>query len=380
MGSFLGACGATGPLHWVVERPGSAEVDRLAFDQPFLLVGRDPAADLCLRHPDVSDRHAYLQMVGGRLFCLDLGSRTGLYLDGLCRRTGWVDPQAVIRIGPYRLRLDGGDGDTREKDPVETSLSLELSHRSIRSSPCPVAGEMVLIGSAADCQARLLDSNVSSYHCGLLPTAQGTWVVDLLGRGGLSINGAAARLGRVYEGDVLRVGDSTVRLRPRGEEEARREPASGPFALGTPAAPVPARMPPVDLGSVLAGLPPEKAELAQTLLVPLVNQFGLMQQHLLDRLQQAERERFQALAALQQEQFGAIRDELDQLRELRQELDELRGELQAQGRSPTARGRSAGAAVSRPRLGSAAPAIVPPAGAPALEPPDVLRLSVGEAS
>ena len=83
MSSFLDACGAAGPLHWDVQCPGSRAGDRLTLDLPFLLVGSDPACDLRLQHPDVSDRHAYLQLVGGRLFCLDLGSRTGNVEHGL---------------------------------------------------------------------------------------------------------------------------------------------------------------------------------------------------------------------------------------------------------------------------------------------------------
>ena len=77
-----------------------------------------------------------------------------------------------------------------------------------------------------------------------------------------------------------------------------------------------------------------------------------MQQQMFDRLQQAERERFRALAEFQLEQFGAIREELDQLVELRQELDELRGELKAQG------SHALGAGL----IGRRAAALPPPAG------------------
>src|SRR3954462_11606016 len=90
MSSFLDACGANGPMYWAIERRDAAGVERVVFDLPFLVVGRDPSSDLQLRHPEVSDRHAYLQLVGGRLFCLDLGSRTGTYVDGRCVRSGWV--------------------------------------------------------------------------------------------------------------------------------------------------------------------------------------------------------------------------------------------------------------------------------------------------
>jgi pSer/pThr/pTyr-binding forkhead associated (FHA) protein len=55
--------------------------------QPFALIGRSAQAGLLLDDPSVSQRHAYLQVVGGRIFCLDLNSRTGLYLGGAPRRS-----------------------------------------------------------------------------------------------------------------------------------------------------------------------------------------------------------------------------------------------------------------------------------------------------
>ena len=109
MNLFAKACGATGPLQLSVERSDDPAIERHIFDAPFLTVGRDPRADLCLTHRGISRRHAYLQLVSGRLFCLDLGSRFGTYVGGECHQAGWVGRRQVIRIGPYRLRLDAGD-------------------------------------------------------------------------------------------------------------------------------------------------------------------------------------------------------------------------------------------------------------------------------
>ena len=116
---------------------------------------------------------------------------------------------------------------------------------------------------------------------------------------------------------------------------------------------MPALVSVADLRRVLSGLTPEKAEIAESFLVPLANQFGMMQQHMFDRLQQAESERFQAFAAFQGEQFAALREELEQLRELRQEIDETAGRAE-NGGSHSRRPRPVGnASVTRPRLGSA---------------------------
>src|SRR4051794_31811439 len=101
MNPFLHACGAAGPLVLSVETPGTSGGESRAFDQPFVLVGRDPRCDLRLTDPEVSDRHAYFQLVGGRLVCVDLGSRTGVHQAGRCRRLLDVTTDQPVRIGPY---------------------------------------------------------------------------------------------------------------------------------------------------------------------------------------------------------------------------------------------------------------------------------------
>src|SRR5438132_1146256 len=108
MNPFLEACGATGPLSLNVASLGVAGEVR-GFDLPFVLIGRDPRADLRLTDPEVSERHAYLQLVDGRLLCVDLGSRIGVYLGGKCLRLGQLDHGRAIRIGPYRIRLFAGN-------------------------------------------------------------------------------------------------------------------------------------------------------------------------------------------------------------------------------------------------------------------------------
>src|SRR3954470_1231649 len=70
MNLFAKACGATGPIQLSVERSDEPAIERHIFDAPFLTVGRDPRADICLTHRGISRRHDYLQLVSGRLFCL----------------------------------------------------------------------------------------------------------------------------------------------------------------------------------------------------------------------------------------------------------------------------------------------------------------------
>jgi hypothetical protein len=64
-------------------------------------------------------------------------------------------------------------------------------------------------------------------------------------------------------------------------------------------------------------------QLLEPLLLPLVNQFTLMQQQMMDQFQQAILGMAQMFTALQRDQMVLIREELQHLREVTQELHEL---------------------------------------------------------
>src|SRR5262245_27171688 len=114
LGRFLEACGADVPLELEVLDEAGESVGRWSFLQPFVVVGREPKADLTLDDALISVRHAYLQVVGGRVFCVDLGSRNGLRWEGEPRTSGWLAPGQAVEIGPYKLRLTGADVDDVE--------------------------------------------------------------------------------------------------------------------------------------------------------------------------------------------------------------------------------------------------------------------------
>src|SRR4051794_1538719 len=94
---FLRACGADGPLQIDVEF-GEDPAERRILPQPFVVVGRDSNTDLCVDHPLVSRRHAYLQVIAGRVFCIDLGSRTGTRWEERFGGSGWLDRGQVLRL------------------------------------------------------------------------------------------------------------------------------------------------------------------------------------------------------------------------------------------------------------------------------------------
>jgi pSer/pThr/pTyr-binding forkhead associated (FHA) protein len=204
----------------------------LEYARPFMLIGRHPAADLCLNDVQISRRHVYLQAVGGRVFCLDLESRTKVYWDGEqdARSRGWLDPGRSILVGPYRIHRTeqptGDHGEDSAFDPLipldeEGALpgdlprvALELPFRTGgTASTWPMNSLLALVGRSDRCQLVLTDRCISKHHACLVRTPLGLWVIDLAAREGVQINGIPVRWAWLADGDLIRVGLFTLVLR-----------------------------------------------------------------------------------------------------------------------------------------------------------------------
>ena len=70
-----------------------------------------------------------------------------------------------------------------------------------------------MVGSSEDCQLVLNDESVSRQHAALVPTPLGVWVVDLLAREGVQVNGERVRWAWLADGDSLRIGRLAFTLR-----------------------------------------------------------------------------------------------------------------------------------------------------------------------
>ncbi len=386
MDLFLEACGARGPLHLSVEYQGRAESTLRVLEQPFALIGRDPKADIVLKEGQVSRHHVYLQCLGGRLFCIDLESRTGTHWNRGTKRAGWLDPQQAIRIGPYWVRLLLGD----PKDDSPTNgvnsggganglpeVTLEFLNRGERTPTWRMTPMLALVGKAPECRVHLVGRSVANYHCSLVRTPLGLWVVDLLGPGGVWAQDNMVRCARLEDGDRLQVGKFMMRVHyesstaalppPAGDShrlptersfgglsfsqageavaalESREESASRPTLLAPGSFHTPAVSDPPSHHDLVM-LPPEQMALAgdasQHQLAPVLQQFGLMQQQMFDQFQQAMMMMFQMFSSMHRDQMGVIREELDRLQELTEEIQNLQAQLakSAPGAQPAAAG------------------------------------------
>jgi predicted component of type VI protein secretion system len=440
MKSFSNACGVKDSLRLMIEGPGAKGAELRRFYQPFAVIGRDPRADVLLEDPQVSRRHVYLQVVGGWAFWVDLESRMGTRTEAGLEKSGWLTGGRFLGIGPYVIRRAAGYAQTDDdppqdrppRDPPLTALAysreplpdvaLEFLNGPSQAMFWPMHRVMSLIGSATGCKFRLTDRSVSAFHASLLRTPAGLWVVDLRGGQSITVNAVPVRFHPLGDGDVLGIGRYRIRIRCRirdrewGNESPepvravlvrkmpRHDPAGDhhhalpapdraasaitaePAADGPRAAPrslpVPITPPAsgMAIGTSQAPFPTEldRPGQSESVLVPLVNQFSLMQQQMFDQFQQAMGMLVQMFGTMHREQMDVIREELDRLHQLSEELQELKAELvnQSQGsaeplgertgaaaglnRHATTAANASAVAAASVRSGSTRPSTTPP--------------------
>lgn len=360
---FWHAIGSAPPLRllvWHRSRHGPIEH---CLPRPFALIGRTSPADLILDHPQISRRHAFVQVIGRRAFCLDLGSRSALAWNGRSRRSGWIEPGQFVEVGPYRIGLPALASDHPTHDRSDTSIPalatdlrvlLEPSGQgSPTQRPHVIDRVFTLVGRAPECDLRLSDLSISRYHCLLIRLGHELWIVDLLGRGGVQVNSRPVPWALLDDASLLRIGRDlfTVRLVPEASRpvpEARCLPFT-PDLIPPSAAP-PAHRPerlaelpalierpslpaPTNLSLPMALEGPQHAELtrlAESMIAPLIDQFNVMQQHLFDQYHQSMMEMMAVFARLHHEQQGLVDRELRKIRRLTREVRALHRELNQQ--------------------------------------------------
>src|SRR6202451_3820761 len=103
------ATGAGERFQITVVAHGDAAPVNHVLKSPSAVVGRGEGCDILLPDSQVSYRHAYFQVIDGRVFCVDLASRNGIAWPDGPRKYGWVPPNVPIEIGPYLLRVVSDD-------------------------------------------------------------------------------------------------------------------------------------------------------------------------------------------------------------------------------------------------------------------------------
>jgi pSer/pThr/pTyr-binding forkhead associated (FHA) protein len=378
LGLFRRACGLSAPLALVCQDASSpaGAYTPLDYPRPFMVVGRLPTADLSLNHEQVGRRHVYLQAIEGRVYCVDLESRTKTHWKGQAgdQSRGWLDPGGSIQVGPYRihrtdLQPDSGpnaviadpfDPPTNEgSDPLHLPRpTLELPFRvDGRSATWAPEGLLALVGRSDRCQLVLSDNNISHYHAALIRTPLGLWIIDLVAREGVYVNEMRVRWAWLADGDQVRMGPFTTVLRYETPPEGiSREdvplvaganptaPAAGSLGVAAGSLDRDRKALAVRSGVRSTGLarlePPVRAPGPalpaaidgaewEPVLPHATNPVAMWQQQM-QMMQSFHNDMvmmFQMFVAMHREHLGSVRDELDRVQQLTRELTRLNARL-----------------------------------------------------
>jgi transcriptional regulator with GAF, ATPase, and Fis domain len=105
------------------EGPARGATLRLDGSQPSrVLVGQSPACEFQIADPEVSRRHAALELVASRLRVTDLGSTNGTYVDGVCVGEAYLQGGENVRVGATMLRVERDAGAKSAALPSTTSF------------------------------------------------------------------------------------------------------------------------------------------------------------------------------------------------------------------------------------------------------------------
>ncbi|HWL07475.1 MAG TPA: FHA domain-containing protein [Planctomicrobium sp.] len=214
------ATAAPGPLRLAI-RPGDGTWTEHEIQSPYAIIGRGTGSDIQLTDKTVSFRHAYLQVIGPRVAYVDLLSTAGIQVAGP-PFSGWLSPKHEVSIGGTKLRLLGEGwesspnlpapqnfrprDESREEYGVLPQVDLELLNSGHQGMKWPINRVITLVGRDDRCRITVADERLSRVQCALLLLPSGLWVVDLMGKGGVQLDGHACNCGLLAPGAVLEIG------------------------------------------------------------------------------------------------------------------------------------------------------------------------------
>jgi pSer/pThr/pTyr-binding forkhead associated (FHA) protein len=327
--AFAVACGTQGPLDLrAIHRPtGAARTFTLR--HPYALLGRGQRVQVRLDDPSVSQCHAYLQVIEGRPYLADLGSRTGVVWEDGSRGRGWMTPGRGVRVGAFDLFAGepapvsdpltppladpwNPDAEDPELNPEPAAVLEVFQAGGIPAGTFPIDQPLLLVGRHPSCQLRFTDDSVGYFHCALVNTRDGVWLVDVFSQKGTRLNGRPTRLARVRDCDLIELGKASLVVRSGA--------GGGPLTVWGTAAVPPATRPPATEPAALS------LQLAESVAGAFTPVREMMQQ-----FQQCMASMAGMLAAQQQDHASLACEQMRLIQELVKELRELRGEIKAGG-------------------------------------------------
>ncbi len=84
-----------------IEIDNGITIEVKQFEKDNIVIGRSPSCDLVLSSPNVSRKHALIEKKNGDFFIRDLGSKNGVYFQGLKIEELKLSEETKLTIGPF---------------------------------------------------------------------------------------------------------------------------------------------------------------------------------------------------------------------------------------------------------------------------------------
>jgi pSer/pThr/pTyr-binding forkhead associated (FHA) protein/class 3 adenylate cyclase len=174
------------------------EDQQFEFEDGVVVIGRGESCDLRIDDHRVSRRHAELRCVDSEWHLVDLESANGTYAVG--RRIRHIDVHGATDV----FLANPDDGIWLQLNPLGATATLVLGPDA--------ADRTVRLGRARDNDIVLQDARASRYHADFVTHADGAEIVDLGSANGTQVNGQRVERAALQPGDLVEIGDTTLRL------------------------------------------------------------------------------------------------------------------------------------------------------------------------
>ena len=215
--------------------------------RPFTLIGARNRAHLHLLSSTVSRNHACIISTDNGLYIRDLGSRTGVMVNG--RRVKETDLRDgdSLQIGSFQFKFGDPAGPVRfPLTPKAASAMLEMAGTQTR-----IDTRTLLVGRRSTADITLGDSSVSNTHALIFEVNGQRFIRDLGSRTGTIVNGKPVNHQLLELGDEIKIGETifhyvsaSIAETPAAVEEPELELEEEPIGIdfstgeGQPAEPL----------------------------------------------------------------------------------------------------------------------------------------------
>src|SRR5258708_2788821 len=177
--------------------------------RPVTLIGSRHNAHLHLLSRQISKAHALLISSDGRVYVRDLASRTHVYVNGQEVHEADLVDGDLLKLGSFTFKFQAAAG-MKQKPRVDETPAGQLEVEGA-DFPLQLDQRVMLIGRRPSCDISLVEDSASTAHAVIFSMNGKRYVRDLGSRTGTHVNAQQVRQQEINFGDVIRIGDTTLR-------------------------------------------------------------------------------------------------------------------------------------------------------------------------